>query len=677
MAMDRSRRAREDSSGSFAFDRVNHSVEAPAQGPSPGGMATSAWPCLRRGPGPIPHGHVDGAMPPGPIPRPAGEALDRAETPLEDAAPGRGSRRLALAMSLLLAGASGCVVHPFRDRPEPSRSAPAADLLDVSALAPRLDAEKSDPAVRAPSRPRGAGPVDDSVARVQNPSSTPLPLPAVPLPAEVAPAPSALAGATPPTIPEASAPYAIDLPTALRLADDQNPEIAEARVAILAATAEQLAAYSILLPSLNAGTNYHAHTGNLIRSTGQVLNVSSQSLYVGAGARTLAAETVNIPGVNVFGALTDAIYQPLAARQRVAGARFNASATANEVLLEVSRRYLELIGARATLEAWRNSAAEADEIARVVADYFATGQGRKADADRAETERRLFQAEIQHAEELVAVASARLSEQLNLDASIRLEPPMGQVEPLTIVNLDAPTEDLIRAAVRQRPDLAARQADVNGAEFRHKRELARPLLPTVWVGFSGGYFGGGSNIVPPSMGNFGGRQDFDARLFWTVLNGGFGNVALQRQQRAEVNEAIASRVRVLNRARDEITSSRAEALVQRQMVDTARAEVASAESGYREDRIHLRESLGRPIETLNSLKLLARARVHLIEAITRANQAQFALFVALGTPPPLGPDAGPVPPGPPPVANPLGSPIVSRPVPLIPVPPPGPPLLGR
>ena len=610
-----------------------------------------------------------------------------------------GTRTGFVATTLILASVAGCAVRPSGLRARFQESSTAPDLLDVATLAPKLNAELKNDGVKAPARPGppqpAAGPADSSVARAAAPrppqvpasdppaasgpsqNPPPLALPPIALPGETAPSPSPTAGATPPTIPEATPPYAIDLPTALRLADAQNPEIAEARVAILAALAEQLASYSLLLPSLNAGPTYHAHTGNLIRSTGQVLNVSSQSLYIGAGARTLAAETVNIPGVNVFSALTDAIYRPLAARQAVAGARFNAAATANEVLREISGRYLELIGARATLEAWRESATEADEIARVVADYFATGQGRKADADRAETERRLFQARIQHAEELVAVASARLSERLNLDAAIRLDPPSGQLVPLTLVDLNAPTEELIRAAIRQRPDLAARQADVNQAEYRHKRELARPILPTVWIGYSGGYFGGGSNIVGPSLGNFGGREDFDARLYWTVLNGVFGNVALQRQQRAQVNEAIAARVRVLNRARDEITSARAEAIAQRQMVETARAEVASAEDGYREDRIHLRESLGRPIETLNSLILLARARVHLIEAITRANQAQFALFVALGTPPPLGPDAGAIPPGPPPIANPLGSPIVSRPMPLIPVPPPRPPLLGK
>ena len=48
-------------------------------------------------------------------------------------------------------------------------------------------------------------------------------------------------------------------------------------VAILSASAQQLAAYSILMPNLNGGASYHGHSGNLQRSTGQILNVSSQS----------------------------------------------------------------------------------------------------------------------------------------------------------------------------------------------------------------------------------------------------------------------------------------------------------------------------------------------------------------------------------------------------------------
>ncbi len=58
-------------------------------------------------------------------------------------------------------------------------------------------------------------------------------------------------------------------------------------------------------------------------------------------------------------------------------------------------------------------------------------------------------------------------------------------------------------------------------------------------------------------------------------------------------------------------------------------------------------NLGRPIEVINSLNLLAAARIHLIDAIVHYDQAQFRLWVSLGSPPPLvetsTPDQPPVP----------------------------------
>ena len=43
----------------------------------------------------------------------------------------------------------------------------------------------------------------------------------------------------------------------------------------------------------------------------------------------------------------------------------------------------------------------------------------------------------------------------------------------------------------------------------------------------------------------------------------------------------------------------------------------------------------RPLEVINLLNLVARARANLIRALVRYDQAQFRLWVALGSPPPL------------------------------------------
>ncbi len=42
-----------------------------------------------------------------------------------------------------------------------------------------------------------------------------------------------------------------------------------------------------------------------------------------------------------------------------------------------------------------------------------------------------------------------------------------------------------------------------------------------------------------------------------------------------------------------------------------------------------------PIEVLNSLDLLALARVNLVRALVQYDQSQFRLWVSLGSPPPL------------------------------------------
>ena len=90
-----------------------------------------------------------------------------------------------------------------------------------------------------------------------------------------------------------------------------------------------------------------------------------------------------------------------------------------------------------------------------------------------------------------------------------------------------------------------------------------------------------------------------------------------------------------------MSSALADARAAQNEIEVARRELSAAELAFRQD---LDRTLFRggdqprdvlPIELLNSLVLLADARVHLIEALVRFDQAQFRLWVSLGSPPPL------------------------------------------
>ncbi|HVW36025.1 MAG TPA: hypothetical protein VHB99_01930, partial [Pirellulales bacterium] len=366
--------------------------------------------------------------------------------------------------------------------------------------------------LQAPSNGRNlAAPDDDASAAPRLPDGR---APGSRTQAETVDAPSALS--------EPMEVYEIDLPTTLRLMLSANPTMAVGREEVREMLALQTRARSMMLPSLNAGTAFHKHQGNFQASTGQIKDIYSQSLYFGGGTRVWAAESLAIPMIRIIGHVGDAIYEPLVVRQEVTNKRFNSAATSNTLLLSAIVRYFELLSAEGRYEAARQTEREAAEIVRITASYALTGEGREGDANRARTEAYLMHAEVQRAEERIALASARLAELLSLDPTTRLRTIGGPIGGVDLIDQSLDLDTFIRRAERRRPELAAASATVGANATRLRQEQTRPLFPMILLGFSAGSFGGGSVLFPPKIGNFGGRNDFDALAVWSLNNLGVG-----------------------------------------------------------------------------------------------------------------------------------------------------------
>jgi outer membrane protein TolC len=431
--------------------------------------------------------------------------------------------------------------------------------------------------------------------------------------------------------------YPIDLTSALALACAENPTILLSNEAVRESLALQEQARALILPSINAGADYNLHDGNLQTSSGAIRDVDRESLYVGAGVEAVGAGTVAIPGVRLFAHLADAIYAPLAARQVVASRRFAAAATRNNTLLDVATQYLALLGAEGRLAVIRQSEADYGEIVRLTAAYARTGQGQQSDADRARTDALRLQVQELAAQEEVAVTAAELARLLSLDPSARLRIADGPVQVVGLVDPAFSVDELEQMAVRNRPEIGVRQANVAAAQARYRQEIARPLLPLLSVGYSAGDFGGGSNLVSPHFGHFDGRTDFDVFAVWSLQNAGLGNLAIQKNRRAEVNAATAELNATVNQVRREVAQTYALSAARFREVEVARRRVETASAGFRLDMIRARGLEARPIEVLNSAELLARSHQELLRAIIGYDQAQFQLFVAIGQPPELAP----------------------------------------
>jgi outer membrane protein TolC len=431
----------------------------------------------------------------------------------------------------------------------------------------------------------------------------------------------------------------IDLTSALRLAGVQNPELNVARTRILEAAAERQLAAAYFLPSINPGFDYDAHSGVLQQSNGNILSLNRSTLYVGAGSYAVGSGTVNIPGVYFAANIGVGAFSYLASKQTVGQREFETLAVRNQVLLQVTLAYSELLRAEGRVAVETQARDEAREIARLTREYAEQGQGRVADANRAATQLARREAYIKAAEGEVLTASAQLCRVLNLDPSIRLHPIDAFVVPQPIVPDPIPVAELIATGLLNRPELAAQRAAIRSALYMLDGAKVLPFSPNVLVGFSAGGFGGGSNLVRPIFGGFSGREDFDVFAYWTIQNLGVGNAALIKVARARMQNAEFHQVELLNMVRAQVAEAYARAHARYALIGTYEEGVRAGYLSYHEDLIRIRAMGGPeehnvlPIELLNSFDLLARARLEYLDAIVDYNEAQFGLWVALGQPP--------------------------------------------
>ena len=349
----------------------------------------------------------------------------------------------------------------------------------------------------------------------------------------------------------------------------------------------------------------------------------------------MAAGTVNVPGVFLGGNTAVVIFNYLESRQLVRQREFDNIAVRNQVFLRVALAFSELLRSEGRRAVALQAREEAQAIAKLTADYAVTGQGRYADANRAATDLQRREAYLKQVESELLTSSARLCQLLNLDPSIRLHPTDAYVVPHPLVPDPIAVGELIALGLLRRPELGAQRASIIQGLLLLDGAKALPFSPTIYIGFSAGGFGGGSNLVRPIFGGFGGRTDFDAIAFWTIQNLGVGNAALIRAANANLQVRRFEQIEMLNRVRAEVAEAYAKTHARYAQIETNESAIKSGLLSFTQDltRIRYRSRDVLPIELLNSFQLMANARIDYIDAIVDYNRAQFELYVALGQPP--------------------------------------------
>jgi len=333
--------------------------------------------------------------------------------------------------------------------------------------------------------------------------------------------------------------------------------------------------------------------------------------------------------------VAELLFEPLAARQVVDAASATQSAVFNEKVLEAAIGYQRLVYAQALAAIRKEAAENATRLLEITTFFAEAGEGFPADAQRARAELARRQGELLGADEAIDDASTVLALVLRLDPATQLVSTDTEGVKVDLFNQGQSLESLIAQAIASRPDLESAQLLVDASLTRADLEHWRPWLPHVYVGYSGGGFGGNDDS---DIKAFGGRGDFDVAAVWQLENFGFGNAARRRSSQSQHRQAHLEAERLRDKIAAEVTLAFHRSQARRRQIDVAQPGITAARTSLELNFKGIRGGVLRPIEPQQAIGALVDARASYLTDLMRYNTAQFQLLYAIGQPPTLAED---------------------------------------
>jgi outer membrane protein TolC len=214
--------------------------------------------------------------------------------------------------------------------------------------------------------------------------------------------------------------------------------------------------------------DYYRHDGRLQDVQGNVFDTSKSTFMAGATPTTVFA-------------FSEALFEPLAARQVVRARQADLQATTNNSFLAAAEAYFNVQQARGELAGAEDAVRCAGDLVSGVEKLTAPGVAIVAPSElsRSRTELARRRQAVHTARERWRSASADLVRVLRLDSPALVKPVEAPHLRVTLLGLDRPVDDLIPIGLMNRPELAGQQALVQATLERLRLERIRPLVPSV------------------------------------------------------------------------------------------------------------------------------------------------------------------------------------------------------
>jgi outer membrane protein TolC len=414
----------------------------------------------------------------------------------------------------------------------------------------------------------------------------------------------------------------IDLPTVVRLLDENSPVIGFAQARVREAQARQKLSELQWIPNLSFGATYSRFDGQTQNQGGSVFGVSRSNLFGSIG-----------PGLNLD--VAEAIYRPLIERRNAAAVAFQSQTVALGSELDAVTAYLDLVQLYASREINAETISNAELMLQAAQNAKDAKLDRTAgDVNRAVMEVLFRKTERAEIEARIGTASARLGRLLLLPPNVKLIPAETVIAPVTLIDPRTSLDELVNLAVGNRPDLAAHREAIQASLGVVRKAQHGPLLPRVALANQTGIFGGGVNA---NLSQFESRNQLGLQLSWELRNLGLGNRAEVAERRAILDESRFQLQDAQARAIAEIVETAQMASARAETLELAERSVKEASELYRINKESTKnvvdaKNLFDALRPLQSIQMLNQAQQAYLNAVLDFNKAQYRLLTLVGIP---------------------------------------------
>jgi outer membrane protein TolC len=417
----------------------------------------------------------------------------------------------------------------------------------------------------------------------------------------------------PPVLPQAAKELPISLDTVLRLAEDQNPQLAIGREKLCQTQLERQLVDKAWLPDVYVGTAYQRHEGGIQNFDGTLVQSSYGSLFAGVEIHSELD-------------LREATYKKVNAERLLWQARGELSKATHEQLLETSTAYIDLLTAHEGAVTANRIGGYVEQLRASAAKAADNEPALKALAQGLEGALAAHQQAGLKLHQQAAAASAKLSYLLGLDMHTVLVPVDQQLVQLDLVPGNPPVEELVHEALQNGVGVA----EMEGLLATIQQGIAQAQGPGKWMPvLEMRVLEGGFGAGPDATMDWANRFDLGLQARWNLTE--FltakerSRLAMSRMQQVQLTyDDLKGRLTLGVREAHEASRS---GLVQIQQANRA---VERAAEAYKLASIRLADKNKNYAEVVQTLRALEVAEASRLQTLNDYDKAQLRLRLLLG-----------------------------------------------